>query len=179
MDDFVLRRHHLPFVPNALTDEPAHAVTAVLVVAAVYTLVRRPWDRRILVSALLGGTLIDVDHLPAAFGCDIVTAGTDRPYSHSLLTLGALVVVVICTAGTRRERCGVACLALASHFARDFVDGGGVPLFWPVSKHGVTMPYVLYAAGLIACLGINLASRAVNVSAASIDASGEPSNTDG
>lgn len=171
IDDSVLRRHNLPFVLNALTDEPAHAATALLAVAAVYSVLRKQWNCGILVATLLGGTLIDVDHLPAVAGCDIITSGTHRPYSHSLFTLGVLVIIVVCTAGPRRELWGVASLALASHFARDLVDGSAVPLFWPLSKHGVTIPYILYAAALILCLGTIFAFRTVGRSAANTDAS--------
>lgn len=151
-DDFLLRRDDLPFVLNALTDEIAHTITALLWVGALYALRQWRWDRRMWVAALLGGTIIDLDHVPPALGWDGITVGTGRPYSHSLFTLGVLLIVIARLRRTRRVVGIAAAWALVSHYVRDLVDGGTIPLFWPITNHGFSAPYATYATLLLVCL---------------------------
>lgn len=158
-DDFLFRRDDLSFVSNALTDELAHAATALLCVGALYALRQWHWDSRIWIATVIGGTIIDLDHVPAAFGWNVITIGTDRPYSHSLLTLGILLLVTMRLRSPRRDLGAVATWGLASHYIRDMVDGGAVPLFWPITKHGFTAPYVAYGTLLLVSLGVILVGQ--------------------
>lgn len=151
-DDLLLRHARLPVFLDALTDEPAHAITALLGVGAVYTLRQQSWHPAICIGALLGGTVIDLDHIPELFHSDIISVGTERPYSHSLLTLGILLLVIVRLRGSRRLVGGAVAWGLAWHFARDLVDNGTVPLIWPITRHGFAMPYPVYAVLLLACL---------------------------
>jgi hypothetical protein len=141
---------HLSYVLDAITDEPAHAVTALLYTGALYSLLRRRLTTRIIAAAIVGGTLIDLDHLPDALGHDLLTVAGSRPFTHSLPTLGLLLLLAFRLHGTRRELALVAALALGSHFIRD-LSYAPVPLFWPIVPRGITIPYVVYAATLVAC----------------------------
>lgn len=137
----------LPFLLDAMTDEPAHATTAMLYVGAVAAIVRLRPNRTDMIAAMLGGTLIDLDHLPAILGWDGLTTGTHRPYSHSLLTVVAILLITWQLHGRRRTAAQAVVVAVSSHLMRDMATGG-VPLLWPFSPENVTSPYGVYAATL-------------------------------
>lgn len=149
--DVLLGRASL--VVSGITDEPAHVVTALLVVGALYVLLGRPITRGVVVGAICGGTLIDLDHIPLALGRDWLTSETDRPITHSLLVLIPLLLVAVVLRGSRREVGLVTALALVSHFIEDMGDGN-VPLLWPVMHHGVSLPYAAYLGMLLVCTGV-------------------------
>jgi inner membrane protein len=143
--DAIFRRVDPPLVVAAVLDESAHLMTALLLLGALMPHPRREW----LVSVVVGASLIDVDHIPMEFDWDYFTRGTDRPYSHSLLTIvaAALIVPLIGAAPTAIGR-GVA-FGLATHFLRDMATGG-VPLLWPITKESVTIGYTPYIVLLVA-----------------------------
>jgi inner membrane protein len=128
--------------PGGPLDELAHLLTTLIVFWALGSRARA----RFLVPALVASVAIDLDHVPARLGAGWLTAGTPRPYTHSLLTI---VVVVAIAALWRRRRdlwLGVA-IGLAIHFWRDMAEGGsGVSLLWPVSYHSFQYPHGVYVA---------------------------------
>jgi LexA-binding, inner membrane-associated putative hydrolase len=125
--------------PGGLLDETAHLLTTLLVLWAIGRRVER-----FLVPALLASVLIDIDHLPAILGSDWLTAGTPRPYSHSLLTV---IVVLLLAAVWRRRRdvlLGVAA-GLAIHFWRDLADpGSGMSMLWPITDRAFATSHAGY-----------------------------------
>ncbi len=93
--------------------------------------------------------LIDVDHVPQdLLGTDVLTAGTRRPYTHSLTT--ALLLCAASAAArsprTRQAATGAA-LGVLLHLWRDLATGGA-SIVWPVSTRLVTAPYVVYIVSL-------------------------------
>lgn len=143
--DAVFNRYTPPLAVAALMDESAHAITALLWLGAL-GLRRRQF---LIAGALLGAVFIDVDHLPLELGWDFLTRGTNRPYTHSLLAIGGSVLVASLLTGPRRQVVLGAAFGLATHVIRDMATGG-VPLYWPIAVHRVTIPYVVYAALLVA-----------------------------
>jgi inner membrane protein len=152
--DAVLQARSWPVPVVALLDEPAHLLTAWVVLAAVPGSRPRPW----LPWALVGAVVIDVDHLPLYLSSADVAAPGGRPYSHSLATLALLAV----TAVVARPRLRTAVLGLATgvalHLVRDLATGPGVPLLWPLVDTGVRVPYVAYLAVLVAA-AVSAAAR--------------------
>jgi membrane-bound metal-dependent hydrolase YbcI (DUF457 family) len=134
----------------ALLDETGHLATAVLLVTAVLA---GRLGRLGAVGIVLGACLIDVDHVPYTFfGSEVITAGTVRPYSHSLATIAALCAVAA-LGGRMRPLWIGALAAVLTHLMRDAATGG-VPLLWPLSEANVTLPYVAYAAALVAAAAV-------------------------
>jgi hypothetical protein len=153
-NDHFLRHGEGRFLYDALTDEPAHAVTALLAVGAVATW-HRAWRAPVVwIAAVLGGTAIDLDHVPDFLGWHYLSTGTERPHTHALPTLALLLGIALCQRGPRRRVLLAATLGLASHFVRDLVEGSTLPLLWPATAHGFSAPYGCYVAVLIACVGV-------------------------
>lgn len=137
--DLILVESTPGYVVTGLLDEPAHAATAALVLAVAGR--RRPaW----VVGFLLGAVAIDIDHLPQTFGSDVISEGTGRPHSHSLLTVTLLSIVALATRGRPRALAAGAALGVVTHLSRDLATGG-VALLWPLSTATVVVPYELYA----------------------------------
>lgn len=138
-------------VPGGPLDETAHLLTTLLVVWAL----GRRTSERYLVAALIASLAIDVDHVPDRLGIDWITAGTPRPYTHSLLTI---VVVLLAAAWWRRRRTvlvGVA-LGLGIHFWRDLAEpASGVSLLWPVSRHSFSFSHGGYLGMMLAVVLID------------------------
>ncbi len=142
--DLLLAARSWSVPAEAALDEPAHLLTAWLLLAAAG--VR---SRQVVVWALVGAVLIDLDHLPLYSGIQ-VTADGGRPVSHSAAT----VLVLLVAAGLwRAQRTRLAALALGVvlHLARDLASGPGVPVLWPLSD-SVRVPYVVYLAVLVAAV---------------------------
>jgi hypothetical protein len=95
-------------------DELAHLLTGALVLAALRGVV----DRRFAAGLLVMSVLIDIDHVPGLLGVDWITHGTDRPYTHSLLTMAIVGLAAIGWRGRRSLLLG-ALLGLGAHLARD------------------------------------------------------------
>jgi inner membrane protein len=126
-------------------DETAHLLTTLMLFWAI----RRPAFDRLLIPALIASVAIDVDHIPGRLGYDWLTAGTSRPYTHSLAT----IVVVLMLASTWRTRrilfLGIA-VGVASHLCRDLAEpsGSGIAAFWPFANTTCTIPGAVYLSGV-------------------------------
>jgi hypothetical protein len=156
-NDRFLRHGGGHFLYDALTDEPAHAVTALLVVGAVAAW-RRAWRIPVVwIVAIVGGTAIDLDHLPDFLGWHYISAGTERPHTHALPTLMLLLGIALSQHGLRRRALLAAALGLTAHYVRDLVEGSTLPLLWPGTTHGFSAPYGSYAAVLVVCAGMIVA----------------------
>jgi inner membrane protein len=148
-------------VPGGPLDETAHFLTTLLVLWALGPRV----SRRFMAPALVASVAIDADHVPNRLGFDWLTAGTPRPYTHSLAT----ILVVLLGAMLWRRRKGVlfgVALGLAIHFARDMAEPeAGVALLWPFSHHGFSYAHRSYLVAMGAVAGVAscrcLARRAV------------------
>ncbi len=150
------------FFPGGPLDGIAHLLTTLLVFWALWP--RAP--KRFLVPALIASVAIDLDHVPGELGATFLTAGTPRPYTHSLLTI---VIVLAIAWRWRRQRdvlLGVA-IGLALHFFRDLAEGGsGVSLLLPVSRHSFHYPHGVYLA-IMAAVVLFDAARCARGEAAS------------
>jgi inner membrane protein len=146
--DLVAAARSWPIPVVGLLDEPAHLLTAGLVLAAFPRLLpgRARW------WVLLGAVAIDVDHVPLYLWGAMAASPGGRPVTHSLLTV--LVLLALATVLPRpRWRAAGAGLAVGVllHFVRDVATGPGLPLVWPLSSTSVSLPYVvlvLVLAGL-------------------------------
>jgi hypothetical protein len=133
-------------------DELAHLLTGALVLAALRGVV----DRRFAIGLLVASVLIDVDHVPGLLGLDWITRGTDRPYTHSLLTIVVVGLAAVVWRGRRSLLLG-ALLGIGAHLARDLSESAsGVPLAWPLSLHSFTLPHWTYLLAMSAILAVAL-----------------------
>jgi len=124
----------------ALMDEAAHITTAGLLIVALTNCPSLEFS----LAALASSILIDIDHVPMQLGWDVLTRGTPRPYTHSVLSViiaGILGLTLKLDAG--RIARGVS-FGVAAHLLRDVATGGGVSLFWPVTNRNVHVSYSSY-----------------------------------
>lgn len=130
--------------PGGPLDEIAHLMTALLILWALGPRV----CKRFLVPALIASVAIDADHIPGRLGADWLTAGTPRPYTHSLLTI-AIVLVLAWRWRRRRELLLGVAIGLGIHLWRDLAEGeSGVSLLWPFSYHSFQYPHGVYLAAM-------------------------------
>ncbi len=136
-------------------DEPAHAATTVLLLAALGW----PLGWRFAVAAVIASIAIDLDHIPQYLGTRFMVAGTPRPYTHSWVTLGFFAILAIVLRGRWRVIALGAELGLIGHLFRDMAEPGttaGVALFWPFSDASFRVPYLVYALVMAAALAVTL-----------------------
>lgn len=156
--DQALRHASNGLFREGLFDETAHLMTGLLVLAA---LPRAP-DAWFALGVICGSVLIDLDHLPQYLGDYWWTAGTQRPHSHSLLTLIVLAVLAFLWRSRRSLMLGLL-VGVAFHLWRDMSENqtSGVPLLWPRSDHSYTSAHWPYLAtvALLAAVGFLLAVR--------------------
>jgi len=139
--------------PGGPLDEVAHLLTTLLVFWALGSRLRE----RFLVPALIASVAIDLDHIPARLGAGWLTAGTPRPYTHSLLTI-AVVLAIAAVWGRRRDVLLSVAIGSAIHFWRDMGEGGsGVSLLWPFSYHSFQYPHGVYVGLMVAFVLIDAA----------------------
>lgn len=153
--DYVYGFSSPPLVFAALMDETGHVATAALLIVA---LTKRP-SREFTLAALASSVLIDIDHVPMQFGWDVLTRGTPRPYTHSILSVliaGCMGLVFKRDAG-RRAR-GIS-FGITAHLIRDVATGGGVSLFWPVTNQNVHVSYAPYVVLLCLLSGVILVRK--------------------
>lgn len=158
LTDHLVHWQGLGFVPRALIDEPCHLATAFVVLGAFTRWRGRAPSPRFAWTMMCASVLIDMDHLPLAFGYTAWTAGTPRPYTHALwvvalLALAAAAAARVAAAGLTRSRAAVEILAgaacgVSAHFLRD-VATAPIALWWPVSSVGVQIPYSWYLVALL------------------------------
>jgi inner membrane protein len=142
--------------PGGPLDELAHALTALVVLWALGPQARK----RLLMPALIASVAIDADHIPGRLGAEWLSAGTQRPYSHSLLTIAVVVAIALLWRRRRGVVIGIA-IGLAIHFWRDMGEGGGgVSLLWPISYHSFQYPHGVYVAAMAVIVLIDAASCA-------------------
>jgi membrane-bound metal-dependent hydrolase YbcI (DUF457 family) len=130
---------------RGLFDETAHLLTTLLLVWALFP----GLDRSQLLPVLIASCAIDLDHIPGEFGSTILTGSGLRPYTHSLATVVALLLVAL---AWRRQRLVFLALMLGvmSHLWRDLAEpaGSAVPLFWPVTDSGIHLAPVFYLTSI-------------------------------
>jgi hypothetical protein len=155
---------------QAPLDWTAHEATTLLIVWALVPAL----SVEQLAPALVASVAIDVDHIPGKLGYDWLTAGTSRPYTHSLLT-----VVVLLGAASLSNRRRAALLAIAvgvtSHLWRDLAEPArsGVALFWPISTRTYHTPSMIYLLS-IALLAVAAYRRATQRARLSVPLVGHP-----
>jgi MYXO-CTERM domain-containing protein len=143
--------------PGGPLDELAHLLTTLVVLWALGAHARK----RFLVPALIASVAIDADHIPGRLGAEWLTAGTQRPHTHSVLMLALVVAVAVLWRRRRDVVIGVA-IGLAIHFWRDMGEGGGgVSLLWPISHHSFQYPHGLYVAAMAMIVLIDAMSCAM------------------
>ena len=136
--------------PGGPLDEIAHALTALLV---LWALGERA-SERFAASALVASVMIDVDHVPALLGGRWLTAGTPRPYTHSLLTIAVVLLAARVSKRRSDTLLGVA-IGLAIHFWRDMAEpNSGVALLWPLSDRSFSLPHGTYVAAVVVVITI-------------------------
>jgi inner membrane protein len=142
--DAVLAAEHRPVVIEGLLDEPAHLLTAWLLLAAL--LPER--HRRLRPWALLGAVAIDLDHVPLyLWGVGTATL-EGRPVTHSLTFVLVLLILARVLARWRLPLVGLA-LGVCLHLVRDLATGPGVALAWPATNVSVLAPFVGYQVLLV------------------------------
>lgn len=145
------------FAVLGLLDEPAHMATGILVLAA---LVGGRRSGSWVLAFWLGAVGIDLDHIPLALGSQIISHGTGRPYTHSLLSI--VVALAVARAWPRGRTVAVAfSIGLVTHFSRDLATGGGVALLWPFEDVRFVLPYVVWFAGLAVLARVAVRRREV------------------
>jgi hypothetical protein len=160
LDDLLLLPRASSRSVFGVLDELAHLATSVVLLSAITVAARRRGVRvpgAFAVGLVVAGNAVDVDHLPEAFGSDVLTVGTPRPYPHSLLTLVIVTAgwLVARHAGRRRAAALGAGLAVgvAGHLLRD-LGTSAVALLWPISDRGFLIPRSAYLGFLALATGV-------------------------
>lgn len=137
--------HGIPV--TGLLDEPAHLLTAGIVLAAVLGH-RIGQSRQVVAVVLATSVLIDLDHVLLYAGVDGVAEG-GRPFAHTPAAVVAVAGVgVLVPQAARRVALGVSA-GMLLHLVRDISTGPGLPLRWPASTADVLWPYQVYATVLV------------------------------
>ena len=153
--DLVQHSREWSLIPLAALDEPAHLLTAWLVLAAATS---RTGHLAVLPWVLAGAVLLDLDHVPLYLGADVAVSPGGRPVSHSLLTAAVLLVAAGAVRRWRVPLTGLA-IGVATQLLRDLSTGPGVPLLWPALPQDVLLPYLPYAVVLAALTAVATARR--------------------
>lgn len=151
--DWAYRQAGDSFFPGGPLDETAHLLTTLIVLWALGPRI----CERFLIPALVASVTIDLDHIPAELGHDFLTQGTQRPYTHSLLSIAVVLLAAAMWSKRRDVMLGVA-IGLAIHFWRDMSEAdAGVSLLWPFSRHSFTLSH----GGYLIVMGLFAAAAAV------------------
>lgn len=182
IDDAVQHVGHLSVPALAALDEPAHLLTAALVLVALGVLTPGRWPRRWVRVALVASVAIDVDHLPLYAHVSSFER-TGRPPTHSLLTVVVLVLGALLLRRWRAELAGAA-LGITLHFVRDICTGPGLPLLWPISRADARLPYgwevaALLVAAAVAAVRLSRRERTVNLQIGPFTADHDESHPNG
>lgn len=123
----------------------------------------------------MASVVIDADHIPQHLGSDFLTAGTVRPYAHSLTTIVVLLLLSLPRSRWRSVTLGAA-IGVASHLWRDLAEphGSGVALLWPLSDRAFSTPALVYlvSIGVLAVIALGQAARNASASGQSFARSG-------
>jgi len=156
--------HGMGFAMRGLLDEPAHLATALVILGAMIRVRGTLPDQRFGWTMLACSIAIDIDHLPAEFGSDVLTNGTLRPYTHALWTVIALTLawaaarfLTVRSGGSRPATAELvlsgAAWGVAAHFVRDIATAP-MSFWWPVTNTAVQVPYWWYVVALAAIVAI-------------------------
>lgn len=133
-------------VVHGTADETAHVFTALLWGALALS----AGVPMLLPIVALGGMFPDLDHVPMFLVGMKSLPHTSRSVLHTLLVI--LIFVALAWVNRRwRWVWGSMALGVASHLARDMATGT-VILFWPLSGHPFTTPYLIYMGTLVLCV---------------------------
>lgn len=167
--DLVAGLRAWPVPVAGLLDEPAHLMTAWLLLTALRPATAPPWSWW---PVLLASVAIDVDHLPiyATGGGFVVDGG--RPPTHSLATVAVLVVLGL--AGQRTRWALGAAVGVLLHFVRDLATGPGIPALWPVLDTGVRVPYWVYSCVVVGAALVAVGRRTAALRPGGAGRAGEP-----
>jgi membrane-bound metal-dependent hydrolase YbcI (DUF457 family) len=145
----------------ALVDEPAHLAAGMVFLLALLTIVRTPRPQvTFLVAAVIASVAIDLDHIPGLLGWQGLTEGVPRPYTHSLVTPVALIVVGQLAGGRVKPVAFGAAFGVLAHLSRDLFTGPGLAIAWPFSTGIVRFPYAVFATALVLTAAAIAASEA-------------------
>lgn len=147
--DAVAQARTWPLVVRGLLDEPAHVLTAWVVVAALAGYL----PRTVALWALVAAVAIDVDHVPLYLSDYAFAADGGRPPTHSLGVAAALLLVAALPRAPRAALAGAA-LGVLLHLCRDLATGPGVALTWPFQDTAVVVPYEGYVVAVALVAGI-------------------------
>jgi inner membrane protein len=135
-------------------DEPAHLLTAALVLA----LLPRSFATRVGAWALAASMAIDLDHIPLyTFAPGFATEG-GRPPTHSLGTILVLLLAGLLVPRWRAAFVGIAS-GVGLHFLRDIGTGPGLSLGWPIVPENIRIPYYAYFAVMAVVAGLVVVAR--------------------
>ena len=159
----------MDFTMRGLLDWPAHLATALVILGALVRVRATLPDQRFGWTLLACSVLIDLDHLPAEFGSQVLTNGTPRPYTHALWTVIALALAwsaarfFVIRSGRPRPATVELILAgaasgVAAHFVRDIATAP-MSFWWPVTNVAVEVPYWWYVLALAAMTAIGPVRR--------------------
>jgi hypothetical protein len=152
------------FAMRGLLDWPAHAATALAILGALIRVRRALPDQLFGWAMLACSVLIDLDHLPAEFGSNVLTHGTPRPYTHALWVVIVLALAwatarfVVIQSGRPRPATVELVLAgaawgVAAHFVRDIATAP-MSFWWPITKTAVEVPYWWYVLAVAIIIGV-------------------------
>jgi hypothetical protein len=167
--DWLTGWHGMNFALRGLLDWPAHLATALVIMGALIRVRRALPDQRFGWAMLACSILIDVDHLPAEFGSQVLTNGTPRPYTHALWVVIVLTLAwatarffVIRSGGPRPATVELilagAAWGVAAHFVRDIATAA-MSFWWPVTDMAVQVPYWCYVVALTVILAVGPVRR--------------------
>ena len=162
--DWLTGWHGMNFAMRGLLDWPAHLATALVILGALIRVRRSVPDQRFGWTMLACSVLIDLDHLPAEFGSQVLTNGTPRPYTHALWTVIVLALAwavarfFVIRSGRPRPATVELVLAgaatgVAAHFVRDIATAP-MSFWWPLTDMAVQVPYWWYVLALAVIISI-------------------------
>jgi inner membrane protein len=150
LEQFLMNGVSMPYVLQAVLDEPAHLATTVILLLALLRTVSRTFT----VAALVATVLIDLDHIPMYFGYAALTPATHRPYTHSLATVAVAAFLALVLSRRRAIFSGIA-FGVTGHLFRDIATNY-VPLFWPLTLRETLIPWWVHLTILIPLSGFVL-----------------------
>jgi inner membrane protein len=136
----------LSLLLDGVTDEVAHGATAALGLLCLYSDSALRRQMHVITAALVASILIDLDHVLLYAGVPHVAA-EGRPYSHSAVTVGLLLVLSWAWPRRRMVLCGAA-LGVTLHLMRDIATGPGLPIWSSQGSVDLRLPYWWYLATL-------------------------------
>jgi inner membrane protein len=140
-----LLEQHWSVITLAARDETLHALTTIVLLAALWP--ARRVNGFVLACAVAGSVLIDLDHLPGELGYGFLSTAFGRPITHGLATVAAVCVIALACTGRWRIGAFAVAFGIASHLLRDMATGGIAP-FWPISSRTVEVEYGAYFLSL-------------------------------